>query len=262
MCGETFNFKVSYSDGARIDVTAPKGWSMVQDDKNFTLTAPADFYGSVARQGNLTFTVSKDGATAVKEVPFKLTAPKDYFEVGEIYYNSDFKPVGVVCWVNDENIREAKIVSLQEVTSQGNYKDIYYGNFGADFTTPSADDGEGNTAATVAQNTSLAKPLNEVSSVVVWAATYSYNGTDGWYLPALNEMKAVYDNRNAINEAIASVGGESLAMKGVNYHTSTVTLEDGNKCFHILNINTGAVTTKTGTEPGYNYGRAMRKVHK
>lgn len=263
-CGQTFNFDVKYTDGATFNLSEPKGWTLTVTDKKVTLKAPTNFYGSVARQGNITMTASLNGKTITKKIPFKLQAPKDYFEVGDVYYNSAFVPVGVVCWVNNDNIREAKIINLQEVTTQGSYKTINFGDFGTTFTTPDYDNGEENTRLHVAQNNTLEKPLNNVQSGLIWAATYSYQGTDGWYLPALNELKAINENLALIEEKIKALGGEALYHTATSqaYLSSTVTLNNGSKCFHMFNFTSGKEVTQERTNTSYYYARAMKKVSK
>lgn len=263
-CGESFDIYVNYTEGASLEASTPKGWTLTLEDKKITLKAPTDFYGSVARQGSIKLTATLNGATMTKEIPFKLQAPKDYFEIGDIYYNSNFDPVGVVCWVNEDNIKEAKILNLQEVTTQGSYKTINFGNFGNTFVTPDYDNGEENTQKHMAQNATLSSPLNNVYSGLVWAATYSYKGTDGWYLPALNEWKAVYENLSLIEEKIAELGGEKLVHTATYqaYLSSTVTLSNGSKCFHMFNFATGKEVTQVRTNTSYYYARAMKKVTK
>ena len=131
-------------------------------------------------------------------------APKEYFEVGDIYYNEDFEPVGVVCWVNNANIKEAKIINLDGV------KSTWYcgsGNgLGMDFSTPNFTDGEGNTRDMVDFNKTLATPYIASNSAFMWAATYAYEGVSGWYLPAIDEWVDVAANLTKINETLVSLG--------------------------------------------------------
>lgn len=263
-CGQTVSFSVNYTDGADFSITTPKGWTLTQTGKSITLKAPTDFYGSVSRSGNIEMTAAKDGNTLTKTIPYKLQAPKNYFEVGDVYYNSDFEPVGIVCWVNEDNIKEAKVISLQEVTTQGTYYSINYGNFGATFTTPDYDDGKGNTALTVAQNATLDSPLDNVGSGLIWAATYAYKGTSGWYLPALNELKAMDDNVALIEEKIIEQGGQAF-FRSSSYHaylSSTVTPSGSTKCFHMWNFANHSETTQERSNTSYYYARAMMQVTK
>ena len=260
-CGETFSFDVKYTDGATFNMSQPKGWTLSVDDNKVTLKAPTDYYGAVARQGNITITASQDGKTITKEIPFTLKAPKNYFEVGDVYYNSKFEPVGVVCWVNEDNIKEAKIISLQEITTS-DYKNGQFGDFGT-FTTPDYDNGQENTRLHMEQNATLASPLDEESSGLVWAATYNYKGENGWYLPAINELKAIHANIALIESKIKELGGDVFFRSGTQaYLSSTVTLSDGSKCFHMFCFASGQEATQVRANTSYFYARAIKKVTK
>ena len=260
-CGETFSFDVKYTDGATFNMSQPKGWTLSVDDNKVTLKAPTDYYGAVARQGNITITASQDGKTITKEIPFTLKAPKNYFEVGDVYYNSKFEPVGVVCWVNEDNIKEAKIISLQEITTS-DYKNGQFGDFGT-FTTPDYDNGQENTRLHMEQNATLASPLDEESSGLVWAATYNYKGENGWYLPAINELKAIHANIALIESKIKELGGDVFFRSGTQaYLSSTVTLSNESKCFHMFRFASGQEATQVRANTSYFYARAMKKVTK
>lgn len=264
--GQTITFGVNYTDGAVLTVSQPKGWGVAVSGKSVRLTAPRDFYGAIERKGTLTVTASLNGKQETKQIPFALVAPKDYFEVGDVYYDSNFQPIGIVCWVNDNNIKEAAIVNLQEVTTQGSYQTINFGDFGTTFTTPSLDDGEGNTAKHMAQRQAagLEGKLTAASSGLVWAATYTYKGVGGWYLPALNELKAVDENLDLINAKLEEVGGEAIVhAKAYDiYLSSSVTLSDGSKCFNLMNFNTHASSTQVRDNTSYCRARAFKKVTK
>ena len=260
-CGETFSFDVKYTNGATFNMSQPKGWTLTVDDNKVTLNAPTDYYGAVARQGNITITASQDGKAITKEIPFTLKAPKNYFEVGDVYYNSKFEPVGVVCWVNEDNIKEAKIISLQEITTS-DYKNGQFGDFGT-FTTPDYDNGQENTRLHMEHNATLASPLDEESSGLVWAATYNYKGENGWYLPAINELKAIHANIALIESKIKELGGDVFFRSGTQaYLSSTVTLSNGSKCFHMFRFASGQEATQVRANTSYFYARAMKKVTK
>lgn len=263
-CKQVFEIQVSHTEGTELTIDAPESWKPQFDGQKLTLTAPTDFFGNIERDGEIVF-VAKSGEkdVATCKVPFHLNAPKTYFEVGDIYYNDSFEPVGVVCWVNNSNIKEAAIVNLQEVTTQGKYQTINFGDFGLDFVTPDFDNGENNTALHVQQNATLDRPLDNRYSGLIWAATYSYKGVDGWYLPAINELKAMDGKLELINEKIAEIGGEKLHATSPydGYLSSTVKLaEDGQKCFYMMNFNKHTETTQIGKNTSYYRARAFKKV--
>ena len=147
-CGETISFKISYTEGATLGMTnTPKGWDVQLQGNEVILKAPADYFGDIDRKGNITFTVTQGTQAPVScEVSYNLNSPKTYFEVGDIYYNENFDPIGVVVWVNQSNIREAKIISPQKPGQYGSI--LYCGNgegLGLDFQTPDRKNGYQNT---------------------------------------------------------------------------------------------------------------------
>ena len=261
-CNQTFEISFNYSEGAEISIDAPQSWNPRIEGKKLTLTAPLDYFGNIEREGTITFTVTSNQATASCEIPFYLNAPKTYFEVGDIYYNEKFEPVGVVCWVNNKNIREAKIINLQEVTTQGSYQTINFGDFGTNFITPDYDDGENNTLLHVQQNATLSKPLNNIQSGLIWAAQYEYKGVGGWYLPAFNELQAISGKLTLINEKLQEIGGESVVNtnKLDAYLSSTVTDASGTKCFHMMNFTSNMEVTQVRENTSYYRARAFKKV--
>lgn len=251
-CGESYTIRISYPDDAAVSVSTPKGWTLTVDDKVISFTAPQDFYGNISRKGELQITVSRNGQTANTSISYSLKAPKDYFEIGDIYYNENFEPVGVVYWVNDENIREAKVINLEQVSRE-------IGDFGNDFSTPDLDDGAANTASCVTRNVSEALGLTPSNSGVIWAAEYSYKGVGTWYLPAINEWLTIHANRVLINEVLASIGGVALGPSGY-YISSTVVSENGSKNYYELNFSSGAISKETSMYA--DLIRAIKKVTK
>lgn len=269
-CGEPFEFEVNYTDGATFNISTPKGWTLTLDGKSVSLRAPADFYGDIERSGAITMTITKNGETYTREIPFTLVAPKDYFEVGDIYYNDDYEPVGVVCWVNNANIREAKIVNISE---QGNL--WFAGNgsgLGLDFTTPDRDNGEENTRRMAEHNATLNTPLTASNALIIWAAEYSYGGVDGWYLPAINELQEMAPYVDQLNEVITELGGvllQPLYSGNFTLYSSTTDLKEGNaaKSLYSYNFTTGEVVetvpSSAGSEYiGYTQGRVFKRVTK
>ena len=163
-CGEPISFDISYTEGAQIGmVNAPKGWNAQLDLENnkVTMRAPSNYFGAIDREGSITFTVSSGSHEPVScEVTYYLNAPKAYFEVGDIYYNEDYVAEGVVVWVDQNDIRRAKIVNINE---QAN---MYYNpgskkncpGLGFHFETPDKDDGLGNTQKMWEENASREIP--------------------------------------------------------------------------------------------------------
>ena len=268
-CGETISFKISYTEGATLGMTnTPKGWDVQLQGNEVILKAPADSFGNIDRKGNITFTVTQGTQAPVScEVSYNLNSPKTYFEVGDIYYNENFDPIGVVVWVNQSNIREAKIISPQKPGQYGSI--LYCGNgegLGLDFQTPDRKNGYQNTQDMLVRNNTFAEPYTADNAAFVWASEYSVAGEKGWYLPAIEELAAANSNLTLINEALTSIGGQALDG---NVYSSTTQVENGaqKKTFYYYNFKTGAEETKLPYDNnseylGYIVVRAMKTVTK
>ena len=268
-CGETISFKISYTEGATLGMTnTPKGWDVQLQGNEVILKAPADYFGDIDRKGNITFTVTQGTQAPVScEVSYNLNSPKTYFEVGDIYYNENFDPIGVVVWVNQSNIREAKIISPQKPGQYGSI--LYCGNgegLGLDFHTPDRENGYQNTQKMLARNNTFTNPYTADNAAFVWASEYSVAGEKGWYLPAIEELAAANSNLTLINEALTSIGGQALDG---NVYSSTTQVENGaqKKTFYYYNFKTGAEETKLPYDNnseylGYIVVRAMKTVTK
>ena len=268
-CGETISFKISYTEGATLGMTnTPKGWHVQLQGNEVILKAPADYFGNIDRKGNITFTVTQGTQAPVScEVSYNLNSPKTYFEVGDIYYNENFDPIGVVVWVNQSNIREAKIISPQKPGQYGSI--LYCGNgegLGLDFQTPDRKNGYQNTQDMLVRNNTFAEPYTADNAAFVWASEYSVAGEKGWYLPAIEELAAANSNLTLINEALTSIGGQALDG---NVYSSTTQVENGaqKKTFYYYNFKTGAEETKLPYDNnseylGYIVVRAMKTVTK
>ena len=268
-CGETISFKISYTEGATLGMTnTPKGWDVQLQGNEVILKAPADYFGDIDRKGNITFTVTQGTQAPVScEVSYNLNSPKTYFEVGDIYYNENFDPIGVVVWVKQSNIREAKIISPQKPGQYGSI--LYCGNgegLGLDVQTPDRKNGYQNTQDMLVRNNTFAEPYTADNAAFVWASEYSVAGEKGWYLPAIEELAAANSNLTLINEALTSIGGQALDG---NVYSSTTQVENGaqKKTFYYYNFKTGAEETKLPYDNnseylGYIVVRAMKTVTK
>ena len=268
-CGETISFKISYTEGATLEMTnTPKGWDIQLQENEVILKAPADYFGDIDRKGSITFTVTQGTQAPVScEVSYNLNSPKTYFEVGDIYYNENFDPIGVVVWVNQSNIREAKIISPKK---PGQWGSIWYcgdgEGLGLDFQTPDRENGYQNTQDMLARNNTFAEPYTADNAAFVWASEYSVAGEKGWYLPAIEELAVANSNLTIINEALTSIGGQALDG---SVYSSTTQVENGaqKKTFYYYNFNTGTEATYLPRDNnseylGYIVVRAMKVVTK
>jgi len=60
--------------------------------------------------------------------------------------------------------------------------------------------------------------LNSAAKVCL---DYSYDGFSDWYLPAIEELERVYENRETVNAALAAVPGATEIPKTAGYWSST-----------------------------------------
>ncbi len=236
--GQTLTSEIRYTAGATVSiVSAPSDWSVTFSGNILKVKAPNDFFGAstVNRKGEIKLSVSGNRATASISLPYSLAAPKTYYEIGDLIYDASFKPTGVVFWVNPSNIKEAKIIALEHTTRQ-------FGAVGANFFTPSYTDGYGNTLALIDQNKTLATKLTATTSAFVYAYEYkaSVGNTIGWYLPAVDELKALDANLTAVNNALKTYGTalEVTSSSGSYYLSSTMLKNGTTKQFQTFDFNT------------------------
>ena len=66
------------------------------------------------------------------------------------------------------------------------------------------------------------------------------NGKKG-FLPSLGQMNAAYNNKNAVDAALAKIGGDAFVINGTAYKTSTlgIVYSDGSGGFWIFRWNDG-----------------------
>ncbi|MFD2553518.1 alpha/beta hydrolase family esterase [Sphingobacterium tabacisoli] len=267
--GQTLKSEIRYSEGASVSiVSAPSDWTVTLSGNILNVKAPNDFFGAttINRKGEIKLSVSGNGSTASLSLPYTLAAPKAYYEVGDLIYDADFKPTGVVFWVNPSNIKEAKIIALEHTTKQ-------FGAVGANFFTPSYTDGYGNTLALIAQNKTLATKLTATTSAFVYAYEYkaSVGNTIGWYLPAVDELKALDANLTAVNNALKTHGTAlEIASSSGSYYLSSTMLKNGtSKQFQTFDFNTNPswhgyypLTANASDNSAYVATRPIKKVTK
>lgn len=262
-----FEIPISYTVGATVElIGAPASWNPVLGDGILTLTAPADFSGDIVVKGEfylkatLKDEVTGTTAAASTTIKFELKRPLDYFNVGDVYRNDAGEPVGVIVWVNPHNQSEGKIINLNRL--DGYYQDYSYGNLGKDFESPDKFDGEGNTAAMVARNATLSTPYTDWDAVAfLLAHDYSDKGVTGWYLPAVDELAAIYPNLEIIQERLGELKVDLLSTSQ-RYYSSTSEIDETIKKVYYCVIGTG-VTGSVNEDDilrGYIYARAFKKV--
>lgn len=76
-----------------------------------------------------------------------------------------------------------------------------------------------------------------------WAWHYSYNGvSDGWYLPAEQEMSYLFQSFNTVNNALNALGKTQLSDGDDGYWTSTMSTTNYIKFFNKARIDEGYVS--------------------
>lgn len=234
--GQTFSSEIRHTEGATVSIlSAPSDWTVSYSNKILTVKAPNDFYGSTTlnRKGNIKLKVERNGSSAEITLPYSLSAPKTYYEIGDVVYDAASKPAGIVFWVNPANIKEAKIIALENVTRK-------FGPVGS-FFTPDYNDGYGNTLALVARNKALGLGLDAATSAFMYAYEYkaSPGTTAGWYLPAVDELKLADANLAIVNTALAKYGTVlETTNSASSYQLSSTVLNQSGKKFYTYDYNT------------------------
>ncbi|SMC58476.1 alpha/beta hydrolase family esterase [Pedobacter nyackensis] len=265
--GQTFSSEIRYTEGATVSVlSAPSDWTVNYSNKILTVKAPNDFFGSstINRKGNIKLKVERNGTSAEIILPYSLTAPKTYYEIGDVVYDAAYNPAGIVFWVNPANIKEAKIIALEHVTRK-------FGPVGSSFFTPDYNDGYGNTLALVARNKTLNLGLTAATSAFMYASEYkaSPGTTAGWYLPAVDELKLVDANLAIVNAALAKYGAViQITNSASSYHLSSTVLNQSGKKFYTYDYHTNPsfhgyyVLTASSDNTAFVSTRPVKKVTK
>lgn len=139
--------------------------------------------------------------------------------------------LGVVFYSTDSVV---KIVSKDVTIAE-------WGYYGTTTNANSKTDGESNTDKIVAKSP---------------AAQWSRAKGSSWYLPALDELKAVYNNKSKLNATLSSpsVGGTQF---GTNYYWSST--EDSNSNAYSVDFSSGS-TYYYGYKDGTSSVRAVRAL--
>jgi hypothetical protein len=273
MCGQTFTGGINHSEGATLSlISYPSDWAVKLENSLLTVTAPSDYFAptTLNRKGTITIRGELNGVYKTVTITYSLKAPKTYFEVGDIQYDNNYKPEGVVFWVNPSNVREAKIISLEQITKK-------FGPVGSNFFTPDMEDGYTNTITLINRVNSENLNLTSATSAFVYAYEYrtTPGNTVGWYLPAVNELKTLDANFTDVNNALKNIGAkpiETVSSTGSYYLTSTCynggTAISPNKKFYSFDFNVNQswhgyyILSQKSDDSPYVTTRAIKKVQK
>ena len=182
--GSAQDVTVSITNGtlASVEVDAAnRSWCSASVNGNtITITATENNTTGASRQAEVTVTAtSTTGAEPVSEII--VVTQKQFVEngykIGELYTENE-KAVGVVFWVSDDG-QTAKIVSLNRTASTVAWSKAGTTWLGA----ASEDNGVENTSTIMASAEAADVPALE-------------SCTDGWYWPAINELKQLFEAYN------------------------------------------------------------------
>ncbi|MDR1169463.1 MAG: DUF1566 domain-containing protein [Prevotellaceae bacterium] len=192
----------------------------------------------------------------VPTLPPAETETKSPYMVGDYYNVSGVK--GAVFEISN-NGKNGKIVSLDEehLAWSQNYDEI---------NAKDRDNGMNN--------------MNVVKNISGWKSKYpafkwcdekNTNGITGWYYPAINELKSLYDSWNSVEDALVKYGenfktnqyGSSTELDGDSYNDNGYYYDDGysyyynRDYYYYFNFNNGNIYF---AHKSYNYIiRAIRK---
>jgi hypothetical protein len=162
------------------------------------------------------------------------------YAIGDIYYQTNGKLEGVVCWIADTVYNHegkkygntGKLISIDE-RDTGSYGTVDCPTYAFDSV-----DGRINTAIHQAL-------LSDTSTYLfkerLEAAQWCLDKGEGWYFPAKLEMLQVYENMDIINNAIGEAGGEKFHLdimdpEDFSYWTSTE-IPGGKYAYYIYMFN-------------------------
>lgn len=203
------------------NVTAPE---------ELEIEAPADELGVVCPVEDASEVVKQEGPTKQGVPTSESTEIYTTYNVGD-YYNENGK-LGVVFEVRDGG-RHGKIVSLDQTEAPWDSRVAWNDNKwsyinGTKTGTSSKSDGKDNTDKIMSRSDS------ENFKPFVWCRE---KGED-WYLPAKEELKAIYNNKSAINSTLTKYGDTKLSddwhwssteyVESAEFVAWGVTMYDGN----------------------------------
>lgn len=168
----------------------------------------------IQMNGGALLASSKNIARKVRAVAYVGDRPVEArkYQVGDAYEIDD-QVLGIVCATTDDGVH-GTIIALKNAVEKGRINAIWDHRAESDnyilLGLTDTDDGRANAAK--AQESD---PLwSDMSAFGVCAAL-----GDGWYLGAVNEMKALYDNKSLLDAALKAAGG--TALDNDDYWTST-----------------------------------------
>lgn len=181
---------------------------------NYTLTLPVD-------DGNTGQVLTTNGSGILSwETPSSGSGGSGGFThyIGEVLYDNNNVANGVVfhVWKDNAGTEHGLVVHLRDQSTSQTWS--HNSNYNLSAGTSSSWNGVANTNAILSQggsNPSAAKLCNDLN----------VNGAPGWYLPSVDELSLLWQNRFNVNKTLASLGAAATELSpSVAYWTS---LENG-----------------------------------
>jgi hypothetical protein len=211
----------------------------------------------VTEPDTYTLEVTKNGCsdTAIIEIT------QDVLEVGDY----DCVNKGVVVWVNSGNYNNYKIISMLHLDRGGNNWDDFksdWGDKGPWIGANDSNDGAANTQEWVSayNNGGGTGSSQDAPYLAYYHDPNNTGGNDNWYLPAINELSALFNSNSnvitAINNSLEDNGGHPI-LNDEDYWSSTEI--DGNMAYRI-NVNNGQVSVDDQNKDKDEYARAFKEI--
>jgi hypothetical protein len=169
------------------------------------------------------FACSKDDEGDELSADIETESP---YKIGDYYNVSGVK--GIVFEVSNDG-ENGKIVSLDE-----EYE--YWGFEGIDEAINARDRDNGMNNMNVIKRSS---DWESSSSAFKWCDEKNTDGITGWYYPAINELKSLYDSQDLVKGALSKYGNR-LGRWGSNFSSST---EANRGEMYVLSFDTGEIDT-------------------
>jgi hypothetical protein len=170
----------------------------------------------------------------IKEITFQNNWVGQSFGGGVIFHT----------YRDASNVEHGLIVSIVDQSTSSPWSDITSASVGITTTW----NGQANTNLMKAQTGATSGAWKD-------ADDYSYGGFTDWYLPAIDELILMSNNRFAINKTLSTIGGSNQLQNLVTYWSSTQDYSFPNNQARVLDFG-----FMTGDMAGKNLNRYVRAI--
>ena len=139
----------------------------------------------------------------------KTETPEEETPVAKKATIGDFRDGGVVFWVNPDDNTKGMVVGLKGLSTSAEW-----GCKGTEI-----NGADGTAIGTGAQNTKdIVKGCTTTGTAAELCANSTVDGHSDWFLPSKDALKAIYDNKVAINKALKANSGSET---GIGFYWSS-----------------------------------------